>query len=122
MEGLLGERKYFLIMVCLTSAQIGFNTFYYGVLSSLEKIGFTFSFNVFLIGLHEFVGYGVASYFVPSMRRKSSLIVVNICTSLIGLSFISDYVIGNQNIQSVCLSLSTLGFVLSYSFISMINT
>lgn len=51
----------------MTAAQIGFNTFYYGVLSSLEKIGYTFFINVFLVGFHEFIGYfsaGIIPYYV----------------------------------------------------------
>ena len=59
----MSNSKYYKIIICTTFAQIGFNTFYYGVLSSLEKIGHTFGINVFIIGLHEFIGYSIASKF-----------------------------------------------------------
>ena len=56
------------------------------------------------------------------MKRKSGLIFVNLLTSLIGLSYIFNFVTSNPTLQSFTLSLSTLGFVFSYSLISMINT
>ena len=39
-------------IICMSCIQMGFNTFYYGVLSSLERTGSSFGLNVFLIGLH----------------------------------------------------------------------
>lgn len=69
-----------LVIVCMSCIQTGFNTFYYGVLSSLERTGFTFGFNVFLVGLHEFIGYSLAgstpliqAYILPiCSARKAS--------------------------------------------------
>ena len=56
----------------MSCIQTGFNTFYYGVLSSLERTGYTFGFNVFLVGLHEFIGYSVAGKF-PLIQESSFL-------------------------------------------------
>ena len=58
---LMSNSKYYKLIICITFAQIGFCAFYYGVLSSLEKIGHNFGINVFIIGLHEFIGYSIAS-------------------------------------------------------------
>lgn len=56
------------------------------------------------------------------MQRKKGLLIVNTATSLIGLSFALPLVRENSLIQSMIISISTLGFVYSYSFSQMINT
>lgn len=56
------------------------------------------------------------------MKRKSSLILFNLATSFIGLSYMFDFITSNPTLQSLTLSFSTLGFVFGYSFIIMINT
>lgn len=50
---------------------------------------------MFLVGIHEFVGYLLASYVVDKIPRKKGLIVTIIISSLIGLSFLLPFVKDN---------------------------
>jgi hypothetical protein len=41
-----------------------------------------------LIGLHEFIAYLTASYFIAKIKRKKGLIISIVITSVIGLAFV----------------------------------
>lgn len=45
-----------------------------------------------LIGVHEFLAYMTASYFIKKIKRKKGLIVAITITCLIGLTFLLDFV------------------------------
>lgn len=54
----------------------------------MERTGYNFGVSMLLIGVHEFLGYLSASYFLPKIKRKKGLVVAIAITSIIGASFL----------------------------------
>ena len=51
-------------IICLAFIKFGFYFFYYGVLSSLERTGVNFGFNMLILGTGELLGYFLGKTFV----------------------------------------------------------
>lgn len=108
--------------LCLALSQLAYNTFYYGVQGSLERTGYNFGLSMLLIGVHEFIAYLTASYFIKKIKRKTGLIIAIFITSLIGLTFLLDFVKDNQVVQSIVISVTRVSCVYCYSLLSIMET
>jgi uncharacterized membrane protein (UPF0136 family) len=75
-----------------------------------------------LIGLHEFIAYLTASYFIAKIKRKKGLIISIVITSVIGLTFVLKIVEENNIIQSIIISVTRIGCVYAYSLILILQT
>lgn len=95
MKKLMRSKTAMTACLCLALSQLAYNTFYYGVQGSLERTGYNFGFSMLLIGVHEFIAYLTASYFIRKIKRKRGLIIAIFVTSLIGLTFLLDFVKNN---------------------------
>lgn len=122
MATLLKNKACLVTCICLAISHFSYNIFYYGVQGSLQRTGYNFGVSMLLIGVHEFLAYMTASYFIKKIKRKKGLIVAITITCLIGLTFLLDFVKQNQIAQSVVISLTRIGDVYAYSLLSILET
>ena len=122
MGKIIKNKLYIRTVLCLALTQISYNIFYYGVQGSLERTGYNFGFSMFLIGVHEFLAYLSTSYIINKVRRKKGLIIAILFTSVTGLSFLFSFINDSNVLQSIVISVTRIGCVYAYSFLSIIET
>ena len=109
-------------IVCLAFIKFSFYFFYYGVLSSLERMGFSFGINMLVLGVSEFAGYFLCKAFAYQINRKTLLITSNIFKGMLGLSFLTPIVSQNPWLSSLVLMLTCLLGAFNYSAITLLET
>lgn len=54
------------------------------------------------------------------VKRKKGLIIAIVFTSVIGLSFLFEFIDNNNVLQSIVISITRIGCVYAYSFLSIL--
>ena len=114
------NKSYLQTIICLASFKFGYYAFYYGVLGSLERTGFSFGFNMLILGLSELAGYILSKSFVHKVKRKFLLISSNLLKASIGLTFLHPTVSQSPILSSLVLMSTCILGAFNYSAITML--
>lgn len=97
---------YLKCIILISLFEITTNMFYYGTQYSMEDIGSNFGVNMLIIGCLEFVAYFSSSFFVHKLKRKRSMIILNLISGGLCALFIFSAIRNSKTLQIIIVPFS----------------